>query len=49
MVDIWGKTRYDQAALTAASEAGLIVRDVPREVAGDSTAGQHVDYVALPY
>jgi hypothetical protein len=49
MVDIWRKTRYDQAALTAAAEAGLIVRDVPREVADDPNAGQHVDYVALPY
>jgi hypothetical protein len=49
IVDIWRRTRYDQAALTAAAEAGLIVRDVPREVADDPTAGQNADYVALPY
>jgi hypothetical protein len=49
MCDIWRRSRYDQAALAAAEEAGLIVRNVPLEIADDPTVGQHVDYAALPY
>ena len=49
MVDIWRKSTYDQAALTAAEQAGLTVRNVPAEIADDPNAGRHVDYVALPY
>jgi hypothetical protein len=49
MCDIWSKTRYDQAALSAAEQAGLIVRNVPAEIANDPNVGQHVDYQALPY
>ena len=47
--DIWRKSRYDQAALSAAEQAGLIVRNLPVEIANDPTVGQNADYVALPY
>jgi hypothetical protein len=49
MCDIWRRSKYDQAALSAAQQAGLIVRDVPAEIADDPDVGQHVDYVPLPY
>jgi hypothetical protein len=49
MCDIWSKTRYDQAALSAAEQAGLHVRNVPAEIDGDTTVGQNADYAALPY
>ncbi|TWD84137.1 hypothetical protein FB561_5312 [Kribbella amoyensis] len=49
MVDIWRKTRYDQAALSAAEQAGLTVRNVPLEIVDDPEVGQNADYVALPY
>jgi hypothetical protein len=49
MCDIWSRTRYDQAAHSAAEQAGLIVRNVPAEIVNDPNVGRHVDYVALPY
>lgn len=49
MVDIWRKTRYDQAGLSAAEQAGLQVRNVPAEIENDPEVGKNVDYVALPY
>jgi hypothetical protein len=49
MCDIWRKSRYDEAALSAAEQAGLNVRNVPAEIEGDSSVGKNVDYAALPY
>jgi hypothetical protein len=49
MCDIWRKSRYDEAALSAAEQAGLSVRNVPAEIDGDTSVGQNADYVALPY
>ncbi len=47
--DIWRKSHYDEAALAAAHKVGLDVRNIPAEIANDSTVGQNADYVALPY
>jgi hypothetical protein len=49
MCDIWGRSHYDNDALTAADNAGLIVRNTPAEIKDDPTVGQHVDYAPLPY
>jgi hypothetical protein len=49
MCDIWRKSKYDQAALSAAEQAGLSVRNVPAEIEGDTSVGKNVDYAALPY
>ena len=49
MCEIWGRTHYDPAALTAADSAGLIVRNVPAEIDGDPTVGKNTDYAPLPY
>jgi hypothetical protein len=49
MCDIWRKSQYDEAALSAAEQAGLSVRNVPAEIDGDTSVGQNADYVALPY
>jgi hypothetical protein len=49
MCDIWRKSQYDQAALSAAEQAGLSVRNVPAEIEGDTSVGKNVDYAALPY
>jgi hypothetical protein len=49
MCEIWRRGTYDAAALTAAEQAGLTVRNVPAEIADDPAVGQHADYVALPY
>ncbi|TDU83355.1 hypothetical protein EV138_5819 [Kribbella voronezhensis] len=49
MCDIWRRSRYDESAVSAAEQAGLIVRNVPAEIENDANAGRNVDYVALPY
>ena len=49
MCEIWGRTHYGSAALTAADSAGLIVRNVPAEIDGDPTVGKNTDYAPLPY
>ncbi|WP_112237843.1 phytanoyl-CoA dioxygenase family protein [Kribbella monticola] len=49
MCDIWRRSHYDESALSAAEQAGLIVRNVPAEIENDPNVGRNVDYVALPY
>jgi len=47
--DMWRKSEYDDETLAEARKAGLTVRDLPREIAGDATVGQHEQWQPLPY
>lgn len=49
IVRMWGNSVYSDEALREAAAAGLKVRDVPREVIGDTSAGQNVTWKPLPY
>jgi hypothetical protein len=49
IIRIWSKSPYDEATLARARDAGLTVRDMPREVAGQPGLGQNVAWKPLPY
>ena len=49
MVGVWRRSEYDEETLALADAVGLKVRNVPREVDGDSTAGRNVNWQPLPY
>lgn len=49
MVNIWRARGYDDDAIQAAKEAGLVLRDMPAEVADDPTAGLKAEWEPFPY
>jgi len=49
MVDIWRHSVYDDETLAEAAKAGLHVRDMRREIAGDETVGHNVEWAPIPY
>ena len=49
MVNRWRASPYDEKALSEAKRAGLIVRDMPREVMDDPTAGLLEKWEPFPY
>jgi hypothetical protein len=46
---IWRKSPYDDTAIAEAEANGLKVRNVPKEIEGDDTVGQHEKWEAIPY
>ena len=46
---IWSKSPYDDAAIAEAEANGLKVRNVPKEIEGDDTVGQHEKWEPIPY
>jgi hypothetical protein len=46
---IWSKSPYDDAAIAEAEANGLKVRNVPKEIQGDDTVGQHEKWEPIPY
>jgi hypothetical protein len=49
LVDAWRMRPWDDAARTAAAQAGLTLRDLPAEVADDPTAGKDAIWQPFPY
>ena len=48
-VEGWKASPYDEAALAAARAAGLVVRDMGREIEADPPAVVRAEHVPLPY
>jgi hypothetical protein len=46
---IWGKSPYDDETLALAEQAGLKVRNLPKEIEGDDTVGQNELWQPTPY
>jgi hypothetical protein len=46
---IWSKSPYDETAIAEAEANGLEVRNVPKEIQGDDTVGQHEKWEPIPY
>ena len=46
---IWNKSPYDETAIAEAEANGLKVRNVPKEIQGDDTVGQHEKWEPIPY
>lgn len=49
IVNMWRRSSYSKAALDEAAAAGLLVRNVPAEVADDPTVGQNEKWQPTPY
>jgi hypothetical protein len=49
MVDVWRRSSYDDDVLARAADVGLKVRNLPQEIDGDMSIGQHRAWAPLPY
>jgi len=49
MINAFRGSEYDEETLAEADKAGLNVRNLPREIEGDDTVGQKVNWEPFPY
>ncbi|MBB5868818.1 hypothetical protein F4553_002197 [Allocatelliglobosispora scoriae] len=49
MVNSFRASKYDDETLALAAKVGLNVRDIGKEIEGDDTVGQNVDWKPIPY
>lgn len=49
IVNMWRRSSYSQAALDEAAAAGLLIRNLPEEIADDPTVGQNEKWEPTPY